>query len=397
MSDIVTVTSRESCLSRLGQAIVGVFLGLALFVAAFPLLWWNEGRAVHRARSLEEGASVVVSAPADRVDAANEGKLVHMTALATSDETLTDPDFGVAAASALRLSHVAETYQWKENVSTEKRTKLGGGQETVKTYRYKKEWSSRHIDSSSFQSRSGHENPPSLAWESRSVTADRVSFGAFTLPSDLVSKIDSREPRPGQSADAGLMAERQFRPAGGGGFYRGKNPSDPEVGDVRVRFEVTPPETVSIVAVQRGGTFEAYQASAGSSILLLEHGTVPADQMFKSAQASNAVTTWLLRLAFFVMMFLGLFLVLRPVSVAGSVVPFIGSMLGAGLGLVAFLVAMALSLVTIAMAWLAYRPLLGGGLLVAAALALYLLLRSRKKAPVVPPPIPPTVPPPIPT
>jgi hypothetical protein len=58
MPDSVAVTTRESWLSRLGKAPAGLVIGLVMVVAAFPLLWWNEGRAVHRARSLQEGASL---------------------------------------------------------------------------------------------------------------------------------------------------------------------------------------------------------------------------------------------------------------------------------------------------------------------------------------------------
>ncbi|HSK09238.1 MAG TPA: TMEM43 family protein, partial [Vicinamibacterales bacterium] len=175
-----------------------------------------------------------------------------------------------------------------------------------------------------------------------------------------------------------------------GMFYKGSDPGHPEVGDVRVRFEVTTPKAVSVIAVQRGSTFATYQAKAGSGILLLEEGEVGAPEMFEAAQAANAVTTWLVRLGGFVVMFVGLLLILRPISVLGSVVPLVGTVLGTGTGLLAFLVAVVLSLATIAFAWLAYRPLLGGFLLVLAAGGVILLIWSRRAhtQKVVPPPIP---------
>jgi hypothetical protein len=396
MSDSFSVTTSQSWFSRVGKAFVGVLVGLATVAAAFPLLWWNEGRAVHRARSLAEGAAIVVDTPADAVSPALDGKLVHVTALATTDATLTDPDLGIAA-QAIRLRRSAETYQWTEDRSTKKRKKLGGGEETTTTYTYKKTWTGRHLDSAEFHNPSGHENPPSLAWESKTIEAERVAFGAFTLPPDLVAKIDDTSARQPQPADEEAMRVQGFRPAEPGTFFKGRNVSDPQIGDVRIRFEVTLPQTVSIVAVQRGSSFESYQAEAGSSILLLEHGSVPAAQMFKSAQTANTITTWLVRAGGFLLMFIGFVVVLRPIAVLGSVLPFLGSILGAGTGFVAFLLALILSLTTIALAWLFYRPLLGGGLLVAAVAALVLLVRRRKPKAVVPPPIPPPVmPPPIP-
>lgn len=388
MSDQVTVTSRTSWFGRIGKAIVGVGIGLLMMLVAFPLLWWNEGRAVHRARSLAEGATIVVHVPIGKVDPGNEGKLIHLNGLATTEDTITDPDFGVSA-TAIRLARIAETYQWKEEKHSKKRKKLGGGEETSTTYSYKKTWSRTHIDSSDFHSPRGHENPASLVWESRTMTAPRVTLGAFTLSSDLVDKISHTRPRPIEDAD-----EQNLRAAGfavaGNLFFKGRNPSDPQVGDVRVQFEVVEPRTVSIVAQQSGSSFRTYQAKAGSGILLLEEGDLAAAEMFKAAEAANTRTTWLVRLGGFVLMFIGLVLVLRPLSVLASVIPALGSVVGAGTGFLSFLMALVLAVATMALAWIAYRPLIGGSLLALVAGMLFLFLRGRRKkpAPVVPPPIP---------
>jgi hypothetical protein len=393
MPDSVSVTTRENWLSRIWKSIVGIPIGLLLFAAAVALLWWNEGRAVHRARSLAEGASVVIDVPVDPIGPANEGRLVHVTGLATTGETLTDTDFDISAA-AIRLDRIAEMYQWREESSTKKRKKLGGGEETTTTYRYEKTWSRSWIDSSRFHTPAGHENPDGGArWQSMTLRAERVTCGAFVLPPDLAGMIGGSVARPTTAQDVEKMRAEGFTAADDGFFYHGRTPASPQIGDVRVRFEVTLPQTVSIVAVQRGASFEAYHAQAGSDILLLEEGSVAADRMFQAALTTNRITTWALRAGGFFAMFLGIALVLRPISILGSVIPLIGSILGAGTGAVAFFVALALSFTTMALAWLAYRPLLGGGLLVLAVGSLVLLLRKRRKTPaVVPPPIPPPIP-----
>lgn len=387
MPDTFTVTTNASWFSRIGKAIVGVFIGLIMVLVAFPLIWWNEGRAVHRLRSLEEGARVVVDVPADSLSAANDGKLVHLTGLASTDETLADPDFGISAP-AIRLERIAETYQWKEESSTHKRKKFGGGEETTTTYTYKKTWARQHIDSGDFHERGGHENPAALEWEPRTVMAGHVTCGAFTLPSDVVDKIGGATARDGDESDVEKMRARGFVPTDAGAFYKGRNPSDPQIGDVRVRFETISPQTVSIVAAQQGSSLASYHARAGSDILLVERGTVAAEQMFKEALTSNKMLTWALRAGGLLVMFIGFVLVFRPLSVVGSVVPAIGSVVGAGTGFLSFLLALALSLTTMALAWLAYRPLLGGSLLLAAAGAVVLLVRTRRPKRVVPPPIP---------
>lgn len=74
-------------------------------------------------------------------------------------------------------------------------------------------------------------------------------------------------------------------------------------------------------------------------------------------------------------MAVGIGLILRPLAVLSDVVPFLGGLVGFGIAIIALLVAGALSLVTISIAWLFYRPLLGITLLVIAALMIFLARR----------------------
>ncbi|MCA9169164.1 MAG: hypothetical protein KDB23_15925, partial [Planctomycetales bacterium] len=73
---------------------------------------------------------------------------------------------------------------------------------------------------------------------------------------------------------------------------------------------------------------------------------------------------------------------------------------GAGTGFIAFLMACIISLTTISIGWIVYRPLLGISLLAAAIACIVLLvkrLRQNKAVPatvVTPPPVP--TPPPLP-
>jgi hypothetical protein len=165
----------------------------------------------------------------------------------------------------------------------------------------------------------------------------------------------------------------------GDGYYRGLEPGAPRIGDVRVRFSVVRPQTVSVVAGQAGGSFAPYQTRAGDALLMLEAGSRSAESMFRSAAVVNRVLTWILRAVGFLFVFAGVLLVFRPIAVLGSVVPLVGSLLEAGLGLFSLVIAILLSLVTIAAAWVVYRPLFALGLLLATAGAL-LWLRRRAAA-----------------
>ena len=103
MADQIVETSSQSWISRLMESIKAVLVGLFLFLISIPLLWWNEGRAVQTYNSLMEGAGAVVAVVADKIDAANEGKLIHLNGKAQTTVTLADPDLGVSA-TAIRMS-----------------------------------------------------------------------------------------------------------------------------------------------------------------------------------------------------------------------------------------------------------------------------------------------------
>ena len=79
---------------------------------------------------------------------------------------------------------------------------------------------------------------------------------------------------------------------------------------------------------------------------------------------------------------LGIFMLFRPIVVFADVLPLFGTMLGAGIGLFAFLGAAILSFITIAIAWVVYRPVIGITMLVLAAAAFYWLVSvgMKKKA-----------------
>jgi hypothetical protein len=161
----------------------------------------------------------------------------------------------------------------------------------------------------------------------------------------------------------------------GEALYFGADPGSPAVGDLRVTFSKVPPTDVSVIARQSGKSFGPYQTEAGNALEMLTEGTVSAPAMFAEAERSNTTTTWLLRVGGFLLMLFGMYSVFRPLAVVADVVPFFGSLVSMGVGVVAFVIAAPLSLLTIAVAWIFYRPLLGIGLLLA-ALAIFIGIKK---------------------
>lgn len=154
--------------------------------------------------------------------------------------------------------------------------------------------------------------------------------------------------------------------------------SQARIGDMRVKFTVILPHNISLVAKQRGDTFVGYLAKTKKKVDLLCDGAKDAAEMFEDARDANAMLTWLVRLGGFLLMFFGLSMILKPLSVLADVLPILGNIVEMGNGLVAGIVALVCSLVTIAIAWIFYRPVLAIFLLVLAAGGIFLLWKKRQ-------------------
>ena len=294
---------------------------------------------------------------------------MHTTGRATTADTVKDPVFGVSV-NAIALSRKVEMYQWKETSKSETRNKVGGGTETVTTYSYAKEWSESPLDSSKFKQQQGHRNPGGMAYKSEKWTAPKVTLGAYTLTPAQVSRISGDEPVKAAlpSTSPGLSRPLQEN---AGGFYVGDNPEQPQIGDLRMSFSKVGESDITVVAKQMGNSFEPYRAKAGSTVDLQERGIQSADAMFTSAEESNVILTWILRAVGLVLMAIGIGMMFKPLSILAGVLPILGDIVAAGTGIISFLLAAVLSLTTIGIAWIFYRPLLGIALLVIGGALIY--------------------------
>jgi len=379
--DQVTEVTSTSWLSRLGQAIGGVLVGLVAILVAVVLLFWNEGRAIKTAQGLTEGAGVVKSVPAEPVDPANEGRLVHVTGMLSTGGPVADGDFAIRVRSVRLVRHV-EMYQWKEETQTETKTKLGGGEERTTTYKYVRDWSDRPIDSTRFKEPRGHTNPV-MTYQSRETLAAGVRLGAFAVPEHMLRGFGEQKPLAAGEPQVNALQIRINKPvtAIDGVLHVGRDPSQPAIGDMRVSFFEVPLQTASVVATQTAGGFAPWRTHTGTTVELIAAGAVPAAAMFQHAQESNATLTWILRLVGVFVMFAGFGLILRPLKVIADVLPILGDIVGAGTGLVALLCTAAIAPLVIAVGWLWYRPLVGIGVLAVGGAATYGLLRlARRRA-----------------
>lgn len=409
-----TETTSKSWFSRVGDSFSGICAALVLFVVGTGLLYWNEGRTVRTAGAIKEAQSVFVTMKdISKVDPAFEGKLIYATGRANSKTILEDPTFGIKTTGpALSLARTVEYYQWVESSKSEKRKKLGGGEETVTVYTYDKKWVSQPVDSRQFhdpQFRTS--NTVITVVKPDTIWAPEINFGAYLVPAFLRGSIGGAEEinlqlssEQLQKISMELHSERQtgrtqsgINQTGisqgmgglqgifstmtsnvisqGGILYLTKSGRTdfPEIGDVHIRFFQLLPKDVSLIARVTGGTFEPFLAGNGTEFSRLSMGTVSAENMFGDAKSSNAMMGWLLRAAGAIIVMISISMLLNPLSVIADVIPVLGSIVGSAGGIVAFLLGLVWSMLVIAVAWIRFRPVLAFSLIGAAVVVLIVM------------------------
>ena len=111
------------------------------------------------------------------VNPANENELVHMIGKATTDDDVNIPGFSYSRPNVYSITLVAEMFQQYEIVIHHR-----GGRDrrpSPPSYIYRNGWKDFKIDSGKFHIPSN--TNPDVEWpaNSRTVTAQKVQFGAF--------------------------------------------------------------------------------------------------------------------------------------------------------------------------------------------------------------------------
>jgi len=147
-----------------------------------------------------------------------------------------------------------------------------------------------------------------------------------------------------------------------------------QIGDLRVRFEKSGDlSTLSIVAKQgQDGKLEAATLTDKSGkegltkVNWLEEGEKSKSEFFLEKLNENTANTYALRVGSFFLIWLALYLITSPLAAAPKLIPFIGRMISGAVGCVLcslnFFVAGAITLITIAIAWVMFKPLVAAAI-----------------------------------
>lgn len=381
----VSSQSNPGFLERLSETAGGTVVGIGLFFLSFYVLFTNEGRALQTTSSLNEGLSQVVSLePFSSLDLQNNNHLVHLSAQLRTAQPLHDPNYRVVV-QAVKLKRQVEMYQWVEYRES-KDYQENGETKTETTYNYNTEWKSELVNSRNFDKEIGHQNPSAMAVESVTVVAPEVRVGPFSLSKGLVEQINNFQTL--SLRDFSAFHLDPFLSIDDDYFYHTQNPRRPEVGDVRVRFSFAglsaetspfgPAQTVSVVAKQSGDQLKAFKTKSGDTLEILYLEELSAQEVFEKEHQYNSMKTWGLRAAGWLLMFLSIQLTMRIIYTLVDWVPLLRDLVSFGLKIFALCVSCSLSLLTIGVGWLFYRPLVAAAL---GALALVPVFLARSRLP----------------
>ena len=351
-------------MKKIGNAFGGIGIGFVLIIVGIILLWWNEGNNVRNLKTTAEMDKSVIDVLSDSIDSSNEGKLIATHGKLINEEELTDETFKVSIKTA-KLERIVEMYQWSETSHTE---------DGDTTYTYNKEWSSSLIDSTHF-SKSGYDNPSEMPFGSNSYFANDVRVGAFRLSSEQIGLLST-------NGVYDTLNEENVTSLGykviGKYYTNSADFNNPKVGDVRISFVYNNSTDISVLAVQTGNTFTDFVSKAGKSESRIMDGVQTGHEMINAIKNENKILKWVLRVAGVLLTVGGFSSILKPISAIGGVIPLLGNVIQSMVGLISFILGLAVSLVVIAIAWIRFRPLLGIALLAVVGVLIYFLYMKRK-------------------
>ena len=414
--------------SRVGSSFKGIGAGIMLFLAGTALLWWNEGRAVKTEKMLEEaaGAYVEMENP-NKKDASLDGELVCGTAMATTEDSLTDAQFGIGA-KAIAISRKVEYYQWVEHEHETKEDKLGGKEVITTTYTYSKEWVSSPIQSSQFKDPTYQNKNMVLAtFEDAEQYAENVSFGAYKLSESLIRYISSTEPMELAISEDLLKQFDKTTQTAYERFYgvvkkqpTQQQPAPQQPAAIPDSIRALLSDSAKAIVDSIKAVTDSIQAANQSLIAnaenkkeleyvhqganLLYFGRVPGspevgdvrvtfekivfqtlvmgkksgDEIIDAEKEANNMWLWFFRIIGVVMVIGGLKGIFDFIVIILKVVPFVANIVGWGIGVVCTVIGVAWSLIIIALAWLFYRPVLAISLLAIAGFLVWVFAFKGK-------------------
>ncbi|ACB28362.1 TMEM43 family protein [Methylobacterium radiotolerans] len=336
--------------SPFSNSFAALFVGSLIVIITCVLTFVFEGYSVRVEKALNEIGARVRATPMNRYVPGLDGHLVYVAGATTSVGGVTDIALGVHAAG-LKLKRHVEMYQWEE------REENSGSN---RRYEYRRVWSENAIASSRFHQQGYHDNPPFPQTGSQSFGAGDARINAFPVGAMATSRLpatDDLRPDPSVASNLQRTLGRPIHIAGGA-YFAGRNPSSPQIGDLRIAYRYVPAGAASFIGKQEPAGLEPFRTHTGQAMLLAETGTHSAADLVAHGQERNQSEIWLWRAASILALFIGFFTLFMPVNILASYIPLVGGIVQGATMLMALVAALTVGPAVSALAWLTYRPIM---------------------------------------
>lgn len=352
---------------RIGKSLGGALIGIILFFVSFAVLFINEG-AQKDGEVLKDATEI----PANQI-VQHDGIVAVTGTITASDALQRDEDIiALGDTPALYLDRMVETYAWVEQQQSNTEERIGGGETTTTSYIYTKDWANIPQDSTTFKEQSGERvNLPPL-YPSRILFSKNLTLEAYTVADSatfadpLSLTLSNEKIQRGTIVDDNYL----FISRNGQTSY-----TTPAVGDTRITYFYFPSDTQATIAGRVQGENIVRYNRDDIDIFKIYSGDY--QQALGTAQDQDKARIWFFRVLGFVLMFVGLLLFLKPISILFKIIPVAGDIVFFGLALVAFLISLILTTITIILSIIIHNPLILATVVIATLIVLLYVFRKK--------------------
>lgn len=222
---------------------------------------------------------------------------MHLTGHLQVNEPLGDTNYNILL-QAVKMRKIVDVYQWHEDYTE---NKFATDESTSRNYFYYKDWNENLIRSQSFHSLS-HQNPTKKPMESKITVADKAFIGPFEISEEAKVKFNTWI-----DVTSDTKPDDYFIKMHSGAYYHCEELFDPQIGDIRVRFQLAGLEgdIYTIVGKFNNGKIIPYiPPKQRKPILLLSKGDISMDDIFNQEHASIWKELWFSRFFAFIVFIL---------------------------------------------------------------------------------------------
>lgn len=342
MADPLIQSTTTSYGSRVLNSFKSMIIGLVLFLVSFGLLYWNEGRVDF---SLMVKKAKEINAMAPNTNPLQNGDLVFATGIFSSNEVFGDQLF-LKPDKFIAVERTVEMYAWTESTESKSKTNVGGSETTETNYQYSKAWVEYPPSSSHFKYPQGHENPlkavDNADYKARSASLGiyTVDMSSVTLPSLIPLSLTRQNTILNRGAV--LVNDRYIFVS----HHQNSQFDHPQVGDWRVSYQgFYSGNTASLFGKLDQNRIGPYFDKKNHRLYRIFTGTRL--DALATLHQEYTLLSWMLRLAGFFMMWVGLYALFSPISALLDALPIFGTLGRTVIGIVTLLVALVLTLITI--------------------------------------------------